>query len=136
MLTIQDSELKETKDKKKKLVIITARVHPGESPSSYVCQGLIEFLVSAHPIAKVLRQHVVFKIIPMLNPDGVYLGNYRFVLRKFLDKLEIKFHCRCSLMGSDLNRVWQEPSPWAHPELFAAKAQVLNCNKDPVRHID
>ena len=39
-------------------------------------------------------------------------------------------------MGSDLNRVWQEPSPWAHPELFAAKAEVLNCNKDPVRDID
>ena len=35
-------------------------------------------------------------------------------------------------MGSDLNRVWQDPSPWAHPELFAAKSQVLNCAKDPV----
>jgi cytosolic carboxypeptidase protein 6 len=102
-------------DKKKKLVIITARVHPGESPASYVCQGLIEFLVGSHPIAKVLRENVIFKIIPMLNPDGVYLGNYR-----------------CSLMGFDLNRVWQDPSPWAHPELFAAKSQVLSCNKDPV----
>lgn len=39
--------------------------------------GLIDFLVSNHPIAKVLRDHVVFKIVPMLNPDGVYLGNYR-----------------------------------------------------------
>jgi hypothetical protein len=36
-------------------------------------------------------------------------------------------------MGFDLNRVWQDPSPWAHPELFAAKAQVLDSNKDPVR---
>lgn len=51
----------------------------------------------------------------MLNPDGVYLGNYR-----------------CSLMGFDLNRVWQDPSPWAHPELFAAKSQVLSYDKDPV----
>ncbi len=39
---------------------------------------------------------------------------------------------RCSLMGFDLNRVWQDPSPWAHPELYAAKAQVLESNKDPV----
>ena len=94
---------------------ITARVHPGETPSSYVCQGFIEFLVSPHPVAKILRENVIFKIIPMLNPDGVYLGNYR-----------------CSLMGFDLNRVWQDPSPWAHPELFATKAQVMDFNKDPV----
>ncbi|RMZ93773.1 Cytosolic carboxypeptidase 6 [Brachionus plicatilis] len=78
LLTISDSELKQNMQKKRKLVIITARVHPGETPSSYVCQGLIEFLVSPHPIAKVLREHIIFKIIPMLNPDGVYLGNYRF----------------------------------------------------------
>jgi len=39
----------------------------------------VEFgiLVSSHPIAKVLREYVVFKIVPMLCPDGVYLGNYR-----------------------------------------------------------
>jgi len=115
LLTIRDPELKEPADKKRKTVIITARVHPGESPSSYVCQGLIEFLVSPHPIAKCLRENIIFKIIPMLNPDGVYLGNYR-----------------CSLMGFDLNRVWQDPSPWAHPELFAAKSQILGIDKDPV----
>lgn len=40
--------------------------------------GIIDFLVSHHPIAKVLRDHLVFKIAPMLNPDGVYLGNYRY----------------------------------------------------------
>ena len=81
LLTIRDPELKQppnsTSDKKRKIVIITARVHPGETPSSYVCQGLIEFLVSSHPVAKLLRENITFKIIPMLNPDGVYLGNYR-----------------------------------------------------------
>ncbi len=35
-------------------------------------------------------------------------------------------------MGFDLNRVWQDPSPWAHPELFAAKSKVLGFDKDPV----
>lgn len=81
MLTICDPEVKQSSDKKKKLVFITARVHPGETPSSYVCQGLIEFLVSSHPVAKVLRENIVFKIIPMLNPDGVYLGNYRLYFK-------------------------------------------------------
>uniref|UniRef100_A0A3B4ZUN1 ATP/GTP binding protein like 4 n=1 Tax=Stegastes partitus TaxID=144197 RepID=A0A3B4ZUN1_9TELE len=65
-------------DREKKLVFLTARVHPGESPASFVCQGVIDFLVSQHPVAQVLRDHVIFKIVPMLNPDGVYLGNYRY----------------------------------------------------------
>jgi len=39
--------------------------------------GFIDFLTSNHPIARVLRDNVVFKVVPMLNPDGVYLGNYR-----------------------------------------------------------
>uniref|UniRef100_A0A8C9VJ06 Cytosolic carboxypeptidase 6 n=1 Tax=Scleropages formosus TaxID=113540 RepID=A0A8C9VJ06_SCLFO len=98
----------------KKVVFLTARVHPGESPASFVCQGVIDFLVSQHPVAQVLRDHVVFKIVPMLNPDGVYLGNYR-----------------CSLMGFDLNRHWQDPSPWAHPTLHAVKQLIVHMNQDP-----
>ena len=72
-----------------------ARQHPGESPASYVVQGLIDFLVSKHKIAQELREKLIFKVvfylnsfdysvvvfqyqvIPMMNPDGVYLGNYR-----------------------------------------------------------
>jgi len=78
LITITELDVKQqSPEKKRKVVTITARVHPGETPSSYVCQGLIEFLVSNHPVAKVLRENIVFKIIPMLNPDGVYLGNYR-----------------------------------------------------------
>lgn len=61
----------------KKGIIITARVHPGESNSSWMMKGLIEFLVSATPEAQALRDHFVFKIIPILNPDGVINGNYR-----------------------------------------------------------
>ncbi|XP_077865112.1 cytosolic carboxypeptidase 6-like [Saccoglossus kowalevskii] len=103
----------------KRVIFITARVHPGETPASFVCQGIIDFLVSNHPIAKVLRDHIVFKIIPMLNPDGVYLGNYR-----------------CSLMGFDLNRHWQEPSPWAHPTLHATKQMLVELDSDPKSDLD
>ena len=41
---------------------------------------------------KALRGNVVFKIIPILNPDGVLKGYYR-----------------CSLAGCDLNRKWKDP---------------------------
>ncbi|XP_068599840.1 cytosolic carboxypeptidase 6 [Brachionichthys hirsutus] len=113
LLTITNSD-HQSPEREKKLVFLTARVHPGESPASYICQGVIDFLVSQHPMAQILRNHVIFKIVPMLNPDGVYLGNYR-----------------CSLMGFDLNRHWQDPSPWAHPTLHAVKQLIVQMNQDP-----
>ncbi len=101
-------------DVKRHVVFLTARIHPGETPASYVCHGLIEFLISDHQIAKVIRQYIVFMIVPMLNPDGVVLGNYR-----------------CSLMGFDLNRYWNEPSPWAHPSIVATKQLLQQMDSDP-----
>ena len=50
-------------------------------------KGLLDFLTSSHSDAKLLREMFVFKVVPMLNPDGVIIGNYR-----------------CSLTGRDLNR--------------------------------
>lgn len=72
---------------KRKCIVLTGRVHPGESNSSFVVEGLLEFLVSEDSAAKTLRDRYVFKIVPMLNPDGVIVGNYR-----------------CSLSAHDLNR--------------------------------
>ena len=66
----------------RKAVILTSRVHPGETNASWVMKGVIDFLVSDDPKACYLRDTFVFKIVPMLNPDGVIVGNYR-----------------CSLMG-------------------------------------
>lgn len=45
----------------------------------------MEYLVS--PDASYLRDKIIFKVIPMINPDGVVFGNYR-----------------TSLSGKDLNR--------------------------------
>lgn len=28
-------------------------------------------------MAYLLRENIIFKIVPMLNPDGVIIGNYR-----------------------------------------------------------
>ncbi len=117
------------------MVFITARVHPGESPASYVCQGLMEHLMSDTLEGELLRENIIFKIgnfcefsilcytdfvgfidaVPMLNPDGVYLGNYR-----------------SSLMGFDLNRHWADPSPWAQPTITATKKLVMEYDQDPV----
>ncbi len=46
------------------------------------------------------------------------------------------FECfRCSLMGFDLNRHWQEPSPWAHPTLYATKNLLVEIDNNDVRNI-
>jgi len=90
LLTITDFE-NENKKMDKPYILLTGRVHPGESNSSFILEGLIDFLVSSHPKAVFLRQNVIFKIVPMLNPDGVILGNQR-----------------CNLVGLDLNRQWSE----------------------------
>jgi len=61
----------------KKIIVLSGRVHPGENNASFCIQGTIEFLTSKAPEAKFLRNYFIFKIVPMLNPDGVAVGNYR-----------------------------------------------------------
>lgn len=54
------------------------RTHPGESNSSYIMKGILNYLTSNTPEANVLRDHFVFKIVPMINCDGTINGNYRY----------------------------------------------------------
>ena len=68
-------------------MVISSRVHPGETGASFMIKGIIDYLVGPSLGARILRDNFVFKIIPMLNPDGVINGN-----------------TRCNLAGVDLNR--------------------------------
>lgn len=80
------------KIKYKKIVMVTGRVHPGESNASYMMEGFLKFITSNHPEAQELRKRIIFKIVPMINPDGVIVGNYR-----------------TSMSGNDLNRQYLKP---------------------------
>ena len=108
IITITSNEVEEVVAKEKTYIIITARVHAAETPGSYKVQGILAFLTSANPIAKKLRHDHVFLIAPMLNPDGVIMGNNR-----------------CSLAGADLNRCWGTPHPKLNPELFKLKKYLF-----------
>ncbi|GMT14774.1 hypothetical protein PFISCL1PPCAC_6071, partial [Pristionchus fissidentatus] len=46
LVTIEDES---AINSRKKMIFITGRVHPGETPSSHVIHGLIQFLVSDDP---------------------------------------------------------------------------------------
>jgi len=54
----------------------------------------------------------IFKIVPMINPDGVLHGN-----------------SRCSLPGRDLNRSWENPDPYLFPEVYYIKKMILDVHK-------
>ncbi|XP_044051759.1 cytosolic carboxypeptidase 1 isoform X6 [Siniperca chuatsi] len=87
------------------LIFLSARVHPGETNASWVMKGTLEFLMGTSALAASLREAYIFKIVPMLNPDGVVNGNHR-----------------CSLSGEDLNRQWQNPNPELHPTIYHTKS--------------
>ncbi|XP_069318759.1 cytosolic carboxypeptidase 3 [Eulemur rufifrons] len=100
VLTIT-TPLKNTDSRTRKAVILTARVHPGETNSSWIMKGFLDYILGDSSDAQLLRDTFIFKVVPMLNPDGVIVGNYR-----------------CSLAGRDLNRNYTSllkescPSVW------------------------
>jgi len=88
-------------------------VHPGETVGSWMMKGVIDFLTGDSIEAQALRKLFVFKIIPMLNPDGVINGNYR-----------------CCLAGGDLNRRWKTPSKMLHPTVYESKKLCREFQKE------
>jgi hypothetical protein len=75
MLTVTDNTIT---DKGKKVVLITALQHAGEYPGGFIVEGLVNFLLSDDPVAVKGRKESVYKIIPMLNPDGIFHGMTRY----------------------------------------------------------
>ncbi|KAJ3323727.1 Cytosolic carboxypeptidase-like protein 5 [Boothiomyces sp. JEL0866] len=91
----------------KHFFVLSARVHPAETNSSLMLEGFLDFIASNDPQARMLRSKFIFKVIPMLNPDGVVLGNYRG------DK-----------HGVNLNRVYAYPSKESHPTIWATRRYI------------
>lgn len=56
----------------KEIVFVSARVHSGEVPAQHTFKGILNLLMDPNDLrAKELRARYVFKLIPMLNPDGM-----------------------------------------------------------------
>jgi cytosolic carboxypeptidase protein 2/3 len=112
-LTITNQEETMTTIRNRRAVVITARVHPGENMASFAMEGVIHTLCGPSLHSKLLRDNFIFYIVPMLNIDGVVVGNHR-----------------CNLSGVDLNRQWHDPSKKNHPTIFHTKAMIKKIKEE------
>ena len=87
----------------KHIIFITARVHPGETPGTLTFNGILKTLINGDaPINKLLLDNFIFKLIPIINVDGVSNGYFRL-----------------NTEGYNLNRCYLGPSQKLNPENFA-----------------
>ncbi|XP_034935304.1 cytosolic carboxypeptidase 1-like isoform X2 [Chelonus insularis] len=112
LLTITAPESKINPMSKRKIIFLTSRIHPGESNSSWVMHGTLETLLGNSIYAQSLRDDYVFKIIPMLNIEGVINGCNRY-----------------GLTNEDLNRRWNNPNPVLHPVVYHTKGLMEYCGR-------
>ena len=86
-------------------VWLYARQHPGESMAEWWMEGALEKLTDEDdPIARVLRSHCTFRVVPNMNPDGSRRG-----------------HLRTNAAGVNLNREWHAPSAEKSPEVLCVR---------------
>ena len=78
----------------------------------FVFLGILRFLLSNDPRARALRERFQFKIVPMLNPDGVAAGHYR-----------------TNSLGLNLNRHYDKPSSQLHEGVWAVKRLLSSWSK-------
>lgn len=88
-------------------IFVIARVHPGETCGSHMMHGFLREIHSNSEAARSLRDLFCFYVVPMMNPDGVTVGNFR-----------------TDLVGDDMNRQYTKPSPKVHLAVVALRKLV------------
>jgi len=78
-------------------------------------EGIMNFLLSDEAEAQYLMDNFLFRVVPMLNIDGVIHGN-----------------SRADLSGYDPNRKWSDPSKLYQPILYSIKKII---EKDSVEMV-
>ena len=103
-----------TPDAGKKVLWLIAREHAWETGTSAVMEAALRFISSDDPEAVRLRDRIIFKAIPMLDPDGCATGKVRF-----------------NANGYDVNRHWDHVSLSSKedlrlmPEIWYAKRAIF-----------
>jgi len=96
-------------------VWIHARTHPGETPSSFQFEGIMNELLKENDAVDYYRENIVFHLIPFTNPDGVYYGR-----------------SRTNFNGVDVEREWNKPMDETSLEAQAMKKRMIEINSKKV----
>ncbi len=94
-------EVQTEPDKKKPYVVWIGRQHPPEVTGALALIPFTETVLDNSELSKEFLKNFNALIIPMINPDGVINGNWRF-----------------NMDGTDLNRDW---GPFSQPETQAVR---------------
>lgn len=98
----------------KKSYWVIARQHPGETMAEWWVEGFLNSLLDAnHAIARNLLDHVVFYVVPNMNPDGSRRG-----------------HLRTNAAGVNLNREWDTPTMERSPEVALVLSKMIETGLD------
>ena len=110
-------------DAQKQRVWIHAGIHPSETTSYFTVEGFVAWLLSGDPYAEVLLDKALIELCPMVNPDGVFLGNYRTTANSI-----------------NLENEWTAPYASTQPEIVALRTAiegymgtVANPGSNPIR---
>ncbi len=98
-------------DSNKFAVWIHARTHPGETPSSWHFNGIMNELLSGKEIINFYLQKIIFHVVPFVNPDGVYYGR-----------------SRTNFDGIDLESNWDKPENETADEVKILRARMKELN--------
>ena len=90
----------------KKTIFLMALQHAGEDAGGFFAEGMVHYLLSDSPGAKEVREQFIFKVVPMMNPDGIFHGVTRY-----------------NAQGEDLNNIWIN-SNRKQPEVAGVKSWV------------
>lgn len=94
-------------DAGKQRVWIHAGIHPSETTSYFTVEGFVAWLLSGDPYAEVLLDHALIELCPMVNPDGVFRGNYRV-----------------NANSANLEDEWAAPYASTQPEIVALRTAI------------
>ena len=93
---------------------MTGRQHPPEVTGALALRAFVERLAADDSLAERFRDEYGLFVVPLLNPDGVVRGNWRY-----------------DAAGTDLNRDW---GPFARPETRLVRDALTE--RDPVLVLD
>src|SRR3546814_20321687 len=92
---------------------VIGRQHPGESMCGWFMEGLVGRLTDPYDaVARAVMARSTLRVVPNMNPDGVFLG-----------------HLRTNAAAANLNREWREPSPEHSHEAFHVKIGRQSCRE-------